>query len=487
MSIRCACPHCGAAGVMPDEAVGRRVRCPSCRQPFVANPTEANTDPLDFESASESEPSDPESSPRHRKSSHLGIKLVASVVVLLGIAALAAAVYFSGVLSPAPPPAARKTVTIQAAAPTKPTARPPTKAVEPAPAARQWTGPAPKRDKPLATLTPTEPIDGIASLAGTPDPVGDLKFMPLTGLGRAVLQICWTSDADAFYHLDAAGTLKLIAYPTLQERTILRLNQPAGRLAIGDAGLIVTLPQLEEVWVINPNTFAVQFRVGLAGVQEVLAAPGLKEAIGICKEGGPVVIEFGGDGGKVSEAQIDRDALSKLPKEIDGFDQAALTADGKYLFALGTGEQLLRYRVEGRVLFLEDASVRIVSGTKRPVCVSPDGKWVAAPCPNGNLKAGDHATFVFAVSDLSKPAFTLASGPSSQAVGFDPAAGLVYAQNAQFALLTFDLTGAKKGQYAPGMSKTAPEVRQILPHPAGKKLLLLTTAGLYAVGPAEEK
>jgi hypothetical protein len=179
--------------------------------------------------------------------------------------------------------------------------------------------------------------------------------------------------------------------------------------------------------------------------------------------------------------------LSTLPKEIDGFDQAALSADGKYLFALGSGEQLLRYRVEGRVLFLEDAGPRVVSGMKKPICVSPDGKWVAAPCPSGNVKAGDHATFVFAAGDLSKPAFTLATGPFPQAVGFDPAANLVYAQNSKFALITFDLAGAKKSEYALGNTKAVPEVQQILPHPGGKRLLLLTGAGLFAVGPAEGK
>jgi hypothetical protein len=302
-----------------------------------------------------------------------------------------------------------------------------------------------------------------------------------------VPQVCWTPDADAFYHLDAAGTLRLIAYPTLQAQTVLNLGQPVARLAVGDAGLVVTLPQLEEVWVINPNTFTVQFRVGLSGVQEVLAAPGLKGAIGICKEGGPVVIEFGGDGGTVGEAVIERDALTSVPKDVDGFDQAALSADGKRLFAIGPGGQLLRYRAEGKVLFLEEAGSSIVTGPRRPVCVSPDGKWVAAPCPDGNVNAGKHSTFVFAAGDLSKPAFTLAGGPFPNAVGFDVAGGLVYTHSSTSVLLTFDAAGAKKGQYRFGGPKTVPSVRQILPHPGGRRLLLVTSAGLYAVGPAAGK
>src|SRR5947207_3307848 len=34
MSISTTCPHCGQRGKVPDQARGRRVRCPSCKQTY---------------------------------------------------------------------------------------------------------------------------------------------------------------------------------------------------------------------------------------------------------------------------------------------------------------------------------------------------------------------------------------------------------------------------------------------------------------------
>jgi hypothetical protein len=392
-----------------------------------------------------------------------------------------------------PAPANREAVAAPAPAPriaaAAPAPSPKRGAEPPAPAtATVPAGPPPSRAKPLADVKLPEPVDGLNSYAGDPQTVRDLVFTPGTGPpGRAAPQLCWNVDATGFYFLDAGGTLRLISFPSLREEKLIILGQAAGRLAVGERGLLVTLPALQELWVLNPSSLAVTHRVGVAEVREVLGAPPLKEALAFCATGGPVVVEFTGDGGRLSEALVERQEPSSLPPGVGGFGQPALAPDGRYLFALGTGDQLLRYRVEGKSLFLEDASPRLAApgSAKRPLCLSPDGQWVCAPCPAGNLKAGD--TLVFKAANLSGPAFTLASGPFPQAVGFDPAAGLAYAQNATSPLLVFDLMGTKKGEYNPGTGAAAPAVQQILVHPAGRRLVLLTDTKLYAVTPADEK
>jgi hypothetical protein len=361
-------------------------------------------------------------------------------------------------------------------------------AAQPPPQSAPAGGPETLLPKPLAEVTLPEPIDGLGNFAGDKKTVHDLVFTACAvPAGRAAPQLCWNAGANGFYYLDAAGFLRLISYPTLREERLVQLGHAAGRLAVGEEGLLVTLPKLQELWVLHPVGLNVTHRVGIAGVREVLGAPALKQALAFGEQGGPAVVEFEGDTGRLNAAAVERQEPSSLPPGLGGFGQPAVSPDGKYLFTLGTGEQILRYRIEGRALFLEDASPRVAVGTKRPLCLSPDGQYVCAPCPSGNLNAGEHGTLVFKAMNLSAPALTLASGPFPQAVGFDPTAGLAYAQSARFPLLAFDLTGAKKGEYAVGAGAAAPAVQQILVHPAGRKMLLLTESKLYAVAPAGEK
>src|SRR5207249_144523 len=107
------------------------------------------------------------------------------------------------------------------------------------------------------------------------------------------------------------------------------------------------------------------------------------------------------------------------------------------------------------------------------ICVSPDSRFVCMPSLAGNLGSGGFNTFVFAVEDLKRPAFKLATGPSPRLVGFDPAAGLVLAQNNEKQLLVHDSRGAEHGSYT--LPEAGNDVRQFAAHPAGQKLLVLTS------------
>jgi hypothetical protein len=79
----------------------------------------------------------------------------------------------------------------------------------------------------------------------------------------------------------------------------------------------------------------------------------------------------------------------------------------------------------------------------------------------------------------SHPKLTLGSGAYPRAVGFDQAAGLVYGQDFQHQLLIFSPAGVKLQELQLGSA--ASQVQQILVHPAGRKVLVLTTDGLFLV------
>ena len=65
--------------------------------------------------------------------------------------------------------------------------------------------------------------------------------------------------------------------------------------------------------------------------------------------------------------------------------------------------------------------------------------------------AGNYSTFVYAVDNLKKPAFTLATGAYPTLVGFDPAARLVYAQNFDKQLIVYSDTALKLSAYERGV------------------------------------
>src|SRR5262249_31265075 len=104
---------------------------------------------------------------------------------------------------------------------------------------------------------------------------------------------------------------------------------------------------------------------------------------------------------------------------------------------------------------------------------------------NGNLKGlpnhpavFEFPTYVYPVTGLQKPLFGISQGPFSQAVAFDPKADLVYAQNNDVTLFLFATSGTRKAELrVPGPN--AHPARQLLVHPDGKKLVMLTGSGIY--------
>jgi hypothetical protein len=121
-------------------------------------------------------------------------------------------------------------------------------------------------------------------------------------------------------------------------------------------------------------------------------------------------------------------------------------------------------------------------------CISPDGKYVCVPVSGGNpvnLKfhpsgVKDHSTYIYHAQKIdSNPACIIEQGPHPTHVAFDPTLPLIYSCNESNQLQVFDFTGKKLREYVLGSS--AGSTRQILAHPDGGKLLLLTDQKLLWV------
>ncbi len=296
--------------------------------------------------------------------------------------------------------------------------------------------------------------------------------------------LCWTADAAAFFVLDKNGTLRRIAWPDNVEERKLELAQPASSLTMSRLGLLVSLPQLDEVWLIDTESLQVTKRISAPGLVHVTAAPATDIAIAATRQ---------------PANPLPRDVLMVLDvakgvavRQYDNYAHysprhAAMTPDGNYLFTEGGVEQLMRYRVRGDEIVLEEESPRLAAkGTG--VFISPDGKHVCLPSPGGNyatdpaVRVEPFTTLIFPAGNLRKPAFSINTGEAPGAVGFDPKSGNVFAHSNDKQFMLFRETGFKSREVnLPGADQFSGQPRQFLTHPAGFQVLVRTEHTIYGV------
>jgi hypothetical protein len=298
--------------------------------------------------------------------------------------------------------------------------------------------------------------------------------LPLAALAG---DLCWSRDGKAFFAQQHDGVLRRIGLSGFVEEKRLETGRRCSCLAMSGEGLIVTLSELEEAWVIDPDSLEVKKRVPAPKANRVISAPALKIAVAVGNEqrfdprnrGGLIVLDLE-KGEPVAQFQ--------LPARF-----ATISPDGKFLFSQGGIEQLQRVRIEGMRLIEDQASPRIAQNGQG-IFVSPDSKYVCLPSGGGNYSipnapASSYSTYVFAVDDLKQPAFTVHSGAYPQVVGFDPKGGHVFAQDFKTALMLFSYTGQKKKEIA--LPIGGREARQYLAHPDGGKLLVRSDKQVFFV------
>ncbi|HYT90085.1 MAG TPA: hypothetical protein VEL76_15365 [Gemmataceae bacterium] len=290
---------------------------------------------------------------------------------------------------------------------------------------------------------------------------------------QIVNDLVWTHDGQAFFALTSEGVLSRIALNGFLLERKVTFGGPCCFLALSAEGPLVAMKDLQEVWVCDPVTLDVKKKIAAPSVERVLSAPGLKIALATSRrqpsnDGTVTILDL------VKGTQVGQFEANTRYSRI--------TPDGKYYFAVGGGASLSRYSINGTTLTLEQRTGSMGSNAQS-VNVSPDSKYVCLPCGGGNSKADrPYSTCVYPVGNLNEPEFTLPSGGYPHVVGFDPAGGLVYTQNAETQLLVYSITAIKRGEYnLTGRDARADGSRQFVPHPRGKRLLVLTGKRLLFV------
>jgi hypothetical protein len=335
--------------------------------------------------------------------------------------------------------------------------------------------------KKLPALALPKPADVKEQLKSTPQQRRDTHVTRIELAGEPLVgELCWSKDAKAVLALDAAGLLRRIAVPGFVEEKRLELGQPAGSLTMCSAGLLAGFEKQEEVWLIDPDRLEVVRRISAPGLERVAASPALPFAYATARRPGAPL---------PGVAVMVLDVVKGVPVRQYELPAKHLTAspDGKYVFAEGGIEQLLRFRVQNSELVLEEESPRIAS-RGQGVVVSPDSKFVCLPSANGNYTgvvqppAQPFSTFVYAVANLRTPAFIIHSGQSPRTLGFDPKTGNVLAHNFEKELIVLDQQGKRLHEHnVPGKDRLVNEPRQFLVHPDGNKLLIRAERDLFWV------
>jgi predicted Zn finger-like uncharacterized protein len=335
---------------------------------------------------------------------------------------------------------------------------------------------------PPVVVDPAPPVQfmsppGVAGIASSGEAlyaegtVGDIKSRPVDGaIGPTKDCLCWSRNGKSFFCLSAAGTVQRIGLASLAEEAKLDIDRPCSWLSESALGPIVTVTNPWQAWLLDETTLRKLAVVSIPTADRVVSSPLLFLAFS------------GGQSGDVSIIDVRTRRIVKQIRRQEvgvhaGFGLATVTPDGRYLLARGGLEQLVRYRISGSSLRLEQSSTRLGFNPQR-IDVSSDGKYACMPSTQGNLGAS-YATHIFAVGNLGHPKLTLGSGAYPRAVGFDQTAGLIYGQDLQHQLVVFSPAGIKLQELQLG--STASQVQQILVHPAGRKLLVLTTDGLFFV------
>jgi hypothetical protein len=303
------------------------------------------------------------------------------------------------------------------------------------------------------------------SLAGATTTAAGLTLAQVKVKAGSVLPcLCWSEDGKSFFCLESEGTLRRIALKDFKEEMRLNLGQKASWVARSSEGLVVTVPDAQEAWVLDPKTFKVIRRIAVSAVQKVVAGAKGTLAIGVSPSATYV---------------MDLKAGKVVHTRTGQLVHPAVTPDGKYFFAQTGIEELHRFKIEASGLTFEQKSTRIAQNGQT-IQISPDGKYVCLPSGGGNYGAKpNYSTFIFAVGDLTKEAFTINQGAYPRMVGFDSKRELIFGQNFDTQLIVFDKTGTRQKEYK--LEDRGSEPRQFLAVPEGGKLLLLTNSRLSLV------
>jgi hypothetical protein len=282
-------------------------------------------------------------------------------------------------------------------------------------------------------------------------------------VGELLPEMCWSADGQYVFLADTRGALARLPVPAFRDPLVLAFGVPFHSMTLAQGGLVLAATRPPGVLVFDPETLKLRAAAARLGgqVKRVTSAPGLDR----------VFLELFPDLEPRVQQQINRVEVLDLrtgnrtpfrvkdfPGDPVSFSGVTVAPDGRALYSEGPGNTLLRFPVKDGTLQAPQRSQALES--RRGIWVSPDSSQVYL---SGRVFG----------ADLQSPRFALPDGTGGP-LGFDPVSQRIFACDG-WSLATLDSTGAIRGSY---QFEDNESIRQILVHPTGNKLLLLTDQAL---------
>ncbi|OWK43913.1 hypothetical protein [Fimbriiglobus ruber] len=324
----------------------------------------------------------------------------------------------------------------------------------------------------------------------SPRTVGDLKVTTLRVSGIGPIKPCmlWADAKGSEYLIIEAGTgiLRRVSCPDLKVTKQKDFERLFGWMSISAQGVLLSDPAAEVIWVVDPVTFEVKTKIPVPKLKLAASAPGLTLAVA-CDIG---------DVGQLGQATYQNQTLYvvdlvqkkavpwPVPPALRGIclDTPAVTPDGAHVFTEGGGTALNRFSFKGGKLQYQELKTGSSAGRARVptgsagFAFSPDSKFVCLPNAYNLFQGQEFVTPVYPVDSFGKYECILDSGQFPQAVGIDPKADYIYAQNSQHEFLLYTFAGIKKNEYQ--LYTPPASVWQFLVHPAGHQIVMLSNKGI---------
>lgn len=335
-----------------------------------------------------------------------------------------------------------------------------------------------------------KPILVKKSVLGTSHNVQDAEVTPLTiDTKRGVPHMVWSSNADYFYVLNQQGLLRQIQVPTFVEIKQLDMETRAYGLALSRQGLLVSLIEKGEIWVLDEESLAVKKVINTPGISQAVSSPNLDLAF-VPTDGYRKMniydLRSGRNVKSITTYELQQEFGKSIRKHPDGvtlseFGSPAISPDGQYFMCIGF-ECLHRMKIQGHNLIYEEMGARFGKGR---IEISPDSKYVAMPTGGGNRsivespKLESYGTYVFRINDLQKPIAAVNSGSYPRALAYDKKRRMLYAQNYEHQLITCNVDGTLIKKYQ--LTRRGDSVKQFLTDPKGRFLLMMCDKNLLRV------
>src|SRR5262249_23687482 len=149
------------------------------------------------------------------------------------------------------------------------------------------------------------------------------------------------------------GVLRKLALPSFKEEASMNAGRKCAWLSRSKEGLLLTVSEGNEVWLLDPDNLQVKWRFQVPGLTRAVSCPQI--SIGFVAAGGSLhVVDL------ARQRTVQQYQANNLARLLD-FQFPAVSADGRYLYVMGAVGQMFRLRCAGGRIQVEESGPGIGS------------------------------------------------------------------------------------------------------------------------------